>query len=78
MSQRSSFRYFKTSPEIIRPAEMPFVRCPLSPRHDEDLPHERGIGISHETVRFWWNRFGPMFAAAIRRGRVGRMRASPR
>ena len=21
---------------------------------------ERGIDISHETVRFWWNRFGPM------------------
>ena len=32
----------------------------------EDLLHERGIDISHETVRFWWNRFGPMFAAEIR------------
>jgi len=28
---------------------------------------ERGIDISHETVRFWWNRFGPMFAAEIRK-----------
>jgi hypothetical protein len=27
---------------------------------------EREIDISHETVRFWWNRFGPMFAAEIR------------
>jgi putative transposase len=27
---------------------------------------ERGIDICHETVRFWWNRFGPMFAAEIR------------
>ena len=34
------------------------------------LLHERGIEISHETVRFWWNRFGPMFAAEIRRKRV--------
>jgi putative transposase len=25
-------------------------------------------------VRFWWNRFGPMFAADIRRQRVSRMR----
>jgi putative transposase len=41
----------------------------------EDLLHERGIDISHETVRFWWNRFGPMFAAEIRRNRVSRMRA---
>jgi putative transposase len=41
----------------------------------EDLLHERGIEISHETVRFWWNRFGPMFAAEIRRNRVSRMRS---
>jgi putative transposase len=31
---------------------------------------ERGIDISHETVRLWWNRFGPMFAAEIRKRRV--------
>jgi putative transposase len=31
---------------------------------------ERGIDICHETVRFWWNRFGPMFAAGIRKRRV--------
>jgi putative transposase len=41
----------------------------------EDLLHERGIDISHETVRFWWNRFGPIFAAEIRRRRVSQMRA---
>ena len=77
MTQRSPFRYFKTSPEIIRLAVMLYVRYPLSLRNVEDLLHERGIEISHETVRFWWNRFGPMFAAAIRRRRVDRMRALP-
>ena len=35
-----------------------------------DLPSERGIDICPETVRFWWNRFGPMFAAEIRKRRV--------
>ena len=45
---------------------MLYVRFPLSLRNVEDLLHERGIEISHETVRFWWNRFGPMFAAEIR------------
>lgn len=35
----------------------------LSLRNVEDLLLERGIEISHETVRFWWNRFGPMFSA---------------
>jgi putative transposase len=75
MTKRSPFRYFKTSPEIIRLAVMMYVRFPLSLRNVEDLLHERGIEISHETVRFWWNRFGPMFAAEIRRRRVSRMRS---
>jgi putative transposase len=74
MTQRSPFRYFKTSPEIIRLAVMLYIRFPLSLRNVEDLLHERGIEISHETVRYWWNRFGPMFAAEIRRKRVDRMR----
>ncbi len=56
---------------------MLYVRCPLSQRNVEDLLHERGIEISHETVRFWWNRFGPMFAAEIQRKRVDRMRSLP-
>ena len=77
MTKPSPFRYFKTSPEIIRLAVMLYVRYPLSLRNVEDLLHERGIEISHETVRFWWNRFGPMFAAEIRRKRVDRMRSLP-
>ena len=54
-----------------------YVRFPLSLRNVEDMLHERGIDISHETVRFWWNRFGPLFAAEIRRKRVDRMRSLP-
>ena len=52
-----------------------YIRFPLSLRNVEDLLHERGIEISHETVRFWWNRFGPMFAADIRKKRVQQLRA---
>ena len=75
MKKLSPFRYFKTSPDVIRLAVMMYVRFPLSLRNVEDLLHERGIEISHETVRYWWNRFGPMFAAEIRRTRIDRMRA---
>ena len=75
MTNPSPFRYFKTSPEIIRLAVMMYVRFPLSLRNVEDLLHERGIDICHETVRFWWNRFGPVFAAGIRRKRINRMRS---
>lgn len=42
MPQRSPFRYFKTSPEIIRLAVMLYVRFPLSPRNLEHLLHKHG------------------------------------
>jgi hypothetical protein len=45
------FRYFKTSPEVIRLAVLLYVKYPLSLRNVEDLLAERGIDISHETVR---------------------------
>jgi putative transposase len=49
---------------------MMYLRFPLSLRQVEDLLHERGIDICHETVRAWWIRFGPMLAAEIRRKHV--------
>jgi len=67
---RSPFRYFNSSPEIIRLVVMMYVRYPLSLRNVEDLLFHHGIDICHETVRFWWNRFGPMFASQIRRRRI--------
>ncbi len=70
----SRFRNLNSSPEVIRLVVMMYVRFPLSLRNVEDLLFERGIDICHETVRHWWNRFGPMFAAEIRRQRVSRMR----
>ena len=61
-------------PQVIRLVVMMYVRFPLSLRNVEDLLFERGIDNCHETVRQWWNRFGPMFAGDIRRQRVRRMR----
>ncbi|MDU8929839.1 IS6 family transposase [Alisedimentitalea sp. MJ-SS2] len=75
MTKRDPYKYFHSSPEIIRLAVMLYVRFPLSLRNVEDLLYERGIDISHETVRFWWNRFGPIFASEIRRKRVQQLRA---
>jgi len=70
----SSFRYFNFSPEVIRLVAMMYIRFPLSLRNVEDWLFERGIDISYETVRYWWNRFGPLFAADVRRQRVSRIR----
>ena len=47
------FRYFHSSPEVIRLVVMMYVRFPLSLRNVEDLLFERGIDLCHETVRLW-------------------------
>ena len=67
---RNPFRHFNSSPDVSRLAVMIYARYHLSLRQVEDLLSERGIDICHETVRFWWNRFGPLFAAEIRKRRV--------
>jgi putative transposase len=50
------FRYFNSSPEVIRLVVMIYVKYPLSLRNVEDLLAERDVDICRETVRFWWNR----------------------
>jgi len=72
---QNPFRCFDSSPEVIRLVVMMYVKYPLSLRNVGDLLAERGIDICHETVRFWWNRFEPIFAGEIRRRRVERMRS---
>ncbi len=67
---RNPFRFFNSSPDVTRLGMMMYVRYPLSLRQLEDLLFERGIDTCHEMVRFWWNCFGRMFAAGIRKRRV--------
>ena len=69
---RNPLRYFNISPEVIRLAVMTYIRYPPSLRQVAGILFERGIDICHETVRYWWNRFGPMFAAEIRKRRIHR------
>jgi putative transposase len=76
MTHRSPFRYFRTSPEIIGLAVMLYIRFPLSLQDVEDLQHERGTEVIHQTVRYSWRRFGPMFAAEIRKRGASGLRSS--
>lgn len=55
MTKRSPFKCVQTSPEIIG-------LVVLLLRIAEDLLHERGVEIGHDTDRFWWHRFGLMFS----------------
>jgi len=45
MTAENPFKYFKTSPKIIRLTVMYYVRYPLSFRQVEDILHERGTLI---------------------------------
>ena len=58
-------------PEIIQQAIWLYLRFSLSLRDVEDLLEERGLAVSHETVRRWVNHFGPMIAADLRKRRQG-------
>jgi putative transposase len=70
LEMQNPFRYFNSLSEIIQLAVMMYVRYPFSLRQIEDLLFGRGMVICHETARFWWNWFGPMFASEIRKRRV--------
>ncbi|MBZ0124356.1 MAG: hypothetical protein K8F31_10785 [Roseovarius sp.] len=63
MIGRCSFGYLETGREIIRPAVSMYIPFPLWLRNAENLFHENGSDICHETVRFRWHRFGPLLAA---------------
>jgi putative transposase len=47
---------------MIRLVVLMYIRFPLSLRNVGDLLFERGIDLCLETVRLWWNRFGPLFS----------------
>ena len=78
MINRFSLRFFKTSPEIIRVMVTLYIRLLLSLHNIDDLLDDRGVEISHETVRYWWNRFSTIFASHIRKGLEGFVRVLTR
>ena len=63
------FKGHRFPPEIIEYAVWLYFRFSLSLRDVEDLLAERGITVSHETVRFWVAKFGRQYAKSIRRDR---------
>ena len=71
---KSPSRYLKTSLEIIRLAVMMYVRFPLSLRNVEDLFHELGMDICHESIRLMVDRFGHIFARELKECRSQVMR----
>jgi putative transposase len=62
-----TFKRHRFPPEIIRRAVWLYARFTLSYRDMEEILAERGIGVSYETARRWFLKFGPTIAANLRR-----------
>ena len=70
-SELPSYRGYRYPAEIISHAVWLYFRFSLSLRDVEELLAERGVTVSHETIRAWCSRFRPSYAAGLRRRRAG-------
>jgi putative pyridoxal-dependent aspartate 1-decarboxylase len=66
----SSYRGFRFPTEIVSHCVWLYYRFPLSFREVEEMMLQRGIVVSHETIRQWCGKFGQTYANALRRRRA--------
>ena len=64
------YRGYRFPAEIISHAVWLYYRFALSHRDIEELLAARGVQVSYEAIRLWCQRFGPAFAAGLRRRRA--------
>ena len=64
-----TYRRHRFPPALIQHAIWLYLRFTLSYRDVEDLLAERGLDVSHESVRRWVVKFGPMIARRLRGNR---------
>ncbi|GAA2268648.1 hypothetical protein GCM10010145_49120 [Streptomyces ruber] len=62
-----SYKGHRYPVEVISHCVWLYFRIPLSFREVEELMLERGVVVSHETVRRWCAKFGQSYAGALRR-----------
>jgi putative transposase len=70
-SRSSLYRRHRFPPDVIARAVWLYFKFPLSLRMFDDLLAERGIIVSHQTIRIWSEKFGRQFAADIHRRSAG-------
>lgn len=62
-----SYRHHRYPAEIVAHCVRLYYRFPLSYRGVKELMFERGVVVSHEAIRRWCHKFGPIIAAGLRR-----------
>ncbi|KKL04823.1 hypothetical protein LCGC14_2612200, partial [marine sediment metagenome] len=68
---RNMYKRYRFPAEIIQYAVWVYYRFGLSHRDIEDLLAERGVVVSHESIRLWCNKFGPKYARRLKRWHQG-------
>ena len=71
MNNSKMYKRYRFPPEIIQYAVWLYFRFNLSHRDTEDLLAQRGINVTHESIRLWCNKFGSKYAARLRRKHQG-------
>ena len=64
-----SYKRHRFPADVIRHAVWLYFRSTLTFRDVEELLAQRGIEVSHETVRCWTLKFGRLFPHNLRRSR---------
>jgi putative transposase len=64
-----SYKGHRYPGEVISHCVWLYFRFPLSYREVEELMLQRGVTVSHETIRRWCDKFGQQYAGALRRRR---------
>src|SRR3954471_14942435 len=67
MSKSVSYKRHRFPPQIIAHAVWLSFRFPLSLWLVEEMLLERGIVVSHETIRRWALKFGPPYPRRLKR-----------
>jgi putative transposase len=67
-----SYKGFRYPAEIISHCVWLYHRFPLSFREVEEMMMERGVVVSHETIRQWCQKFGQTYANGLRHRRPRR------
>ena len=71
MDQSTIYKRYRFPPEIIQYAIWLSFQINHSHRNIEDLLAQRGIIVTHESIRLWCNKFGSKYAARLRKRHRG-------
>ena len=65
------YKRYRFPPAIIQYAVWLYYRFNVSHRDIEDLLAQRGIIVTHESIRLWCNKFGPKYVRRLKKNHQG-------